>query len=220
MHLIKNEESAPLEPPFFGVPLSVVFAEGDVVEQARKRGGGSLQLEPPYHVSDEDSYLVLPLDIGMEVIDILADGDLELLHETMRDGLLVEGYLERQVHGMQLVAETVATPRSLLQGPFPYAASVSLGAEGDLLATINNLPHLQCTVLSSLMDDEGLDRTLREKEYVGPGWQVPAAALKNGGVDPTYVWSRRDNDRVGVELALFQEYEELVALLRPLELTA
>jgi hypothetical protein len=39
--------------------------------------------------------------------------------------------------------------------------------------------------------------------------------------EPTYVWSRqRDDGRVGIELALFSEYEELVALVRPAALRA
>ena len=220
MHLVSTEPPVE-EPAFSGVPLTVVFAEGEAIELVRSRGTGSLALEPPFHVSDDDAYLVLPSDIGMEVIDILADGDLDLLHETMRDGLLVEGFLEKEAGAMALVAEAVDTPRTLLKGAFPYAASVGVGA-ADVLREINSLPHVQCTVLSSLMDDEGLDRALRRSEYVGPSWKVPEnTAMKQGGVDPTYVWSKHQaGGRVGVELALFQEYEELVALIRPLELVA
>ena len=53
-----------------GVPLTVVFAEGEAIDAAHTSGGGSIRLEPPYHVADDDAYLVLPDDIGMEIVDI------------------------------------------------------------------------------------------------------------------------------------------------------
>jgi hypothetical protein len=73
---------------------------------------------------------------------------------------------------------------------------------------------------SVFFDDEGLERVLREPEHVGVSWRVPENRRDLIGVDPTYVWSRRLTDRVGVELALFLEYEELVVLLRPLAFVA
>ena len=111
------------------------------------------------------------------------------------------------------------TPAAALEAA-PYAATALVGGGEEPLSTINGLEHTQCTLISQLMDDEGLDRVLRRPEYVGISWRVPAhAADRLAGIDPTLVWSRHlDDGRVGVELALFQEYEELVALLHPVAL--
>ena len=43
-----------------------------------------------------------------------------------------------------------------------------------------------------------------------------APEVDMAGVDPTYAWSRRLSDgRIGIEAALFCEYEEHVVVLRP-----
>src|SRR5690606_21291334 len=72
-----------------GLPLNVLFADGEDMERLRAQGQGVLVLEPPFHLSHEDAYLVLPSDIGLEIVDIMRDADLDLLHETMRDSLVV-----------------------------------------------------------------------------------------------------------------------------------
>ncbi len=210
---------------FVGVPLSVLFAGAESIEAVRAAGSGVLSLEPPFHVSDEDTYLVLPDDIGLEIVDILRDGDLDLVHESMRDGLLVIGAIERRgASDVSLHAELALSPGEALRDAPPFAATVPVSGPGgtDPLAVLNALEHVQCTLLGSFFDDEGLDQVLRRDAYVGASWRVPPEdRARLAGVDPTYVWSRRLPDgRVGVELALFPEYEELVALLRPVVLTA
>ena len=72
---------------YVGVPLSIVFADGDAIHAAARGASRSIRLTPPFHVSDEDAYLVLPEDIGGEIVDILRDGDAELLAEAMRDAM-------------------------------------------------------------------------------------------------------------------------------------
>jgi hypothetical protein len=60
---------------------------------------------------------------------------------------------------------------------------------------------------------------LRKPEHLGASWRAAAA----GGVqaDSTYAWSRRlGPGHVGIDLALFLEYEELVVVLRPAALRA
>ena len=204
-------------------PMSVVFADAEAIEAVRQRGEGPIVLSPPFHVSEADAYLVLPDDIGIEIVDIMRDGDIELLHEAMRDGLIVQGTIEQKARGVvELFAEAAVTPADLLTPEGAYGAKVSIGAGTDPLETINQLEHLQCTVVSDLLDDDGLDRVLRSNEYVGIGWR--AACDKEqllGGVDPTFVWARkRGPGVVGIEAALFMEYEELVMLIRPVELVA
>jgi len=206
-----------------GAPLSVVFAEGDAIERLRERGQGALVLEPPFHVSDEDCYLVLPDDIGTEIVDILRDHDHELMHEALRDGLVVLGCIERRERGVvELHAEEVVTPAEALRQGLEYAAEVTVGGEDDPVEMANAMSHVQCTLVSGLLDDEGLERMLRKPEFVGSTWRVPAeAADRLVGVEPTYGWSRHVGPgRVGIELALFIEEEELVVLLRPLMLVA
>jgi hypothetical protein len=86
----------------------------------------------------------------------------------------------------------------------------------DPVAALNSLPHARCTVVSKLVDEEGLGRMLAEDEYLGKSW-----GRSDGSVDPTFVWARRTGPRTfGVELALFTEYEELVMLLRPVSIHA
>ena len=212
---------------FVGAPLNVVFATNEAIETLREAGEGLLPLEPPFHLSDEDLYLILPDDIGMEIIDILDDGDLELLHESMRDGLLAIGTLERSEgsstrnRSIQLAVELAISPEEALADGFPYAQTLSLRAEPDLVQKVNQLEHLQCTMLSAFIDDEGIESVLRQPEYAGVSWRVPESMGHLCDLEPTYIWSRRRGDAgVGVELALFREYEELVALIRPLALQA
>jgi len=216
MQLVPVEE-ARTELTFAGVPLSVVFADGELIEEVRLRGTGSLPLEPPYHVSDDDAYLVMPTDIGVELIDIMRDGDHDLMQESMRDGLLVFGGIVRDENGdIELYAEHATTPAKVLKEGLDYAATVALVSGVDPLPEVNALPHVQCTIMSALLDDEGLDKVLRGREFLGTSWRAPASAA-DAGVDPTYVWARRGEDGVGVEMALYTEYEELVALIRPLK---
>jgi hypothetical protein len=225
MHLVPNRQKDPKKkkkqpPSLAGVPLSVVFAEGDAIEAVRERGKGPIALEPPFHVSDEDAYLVLPDDIGMEIVDIVSDGDLDLLRESLRDGLVVRGSVAKDDDGRQVLEASEAhTPASLVETLEP-SAEVVIGAGSDPIAEANELPALRCTVASRFIDDDGLERVLRRAEYLGISWS-PSADGELSGVDPTYVWSRRQTGgRVCVELALFLEYEELVVVLRPVAFVA
>jgi hypothetical protein len=57
---------------------------------------------------------------------------------------------------------------------------------------------------------------VRSSEQAGASWRPPTDRKDMAGVDPTYAWSRRLPDgRIGVEAALFCEYEEHVCVLRP-----
>lgn len=217
MQAVERGRDEALHAELVGVPLSVVFASGEQIEKVRREGAGAIVLAAPYHVSSHDAYLVLPEDIGTEIVDIMRDGDLDLLHEAMRDGLLAVGLVERVRKGVvALEVERAETPAGALTAEMAYAAQVSIGA-GDVLEALNELAHVECAGASALVDDEGLDEMLRESELVGTSWRAPAngpAELR--GAEPTYTWSRRLTDgRVGIELALFAEYDELVALLRP-----
>lgn len=202
---------------FAGVPLTVVFAEGESLAAAREGRLREVPLEPPLHVSDDDVYLLLPADIGLELIDIFADGDRELLGEAIDEALVVVGSVERQGKGRVVIhLEEAVGARALLDAGLPYAAEVQVGDAADPVEQLNALDQAQVTLSSALVDDEGLEAMLRRSEHVGASWRVPPDAKHLEGVDPTYAWSRRLTDgRVGVEAALFAEYEELVVLLRP-----
>src|SRR4030095_15366789 len=86
---------------FAGVPLSVAFAEGDAINKVISEGHRTLTLEPPFHVAEHDAYFVVPDDIGMELVDILRDGDLDLLDETLRDSVLVQGTIAPAVRNQR-----------------------------------------------------------------------------------------------------------------------
>jgi hypothetical protein len=231
MHLVSIKAPAAANHPpvvqdahatFVGAALVVIFARAEEITRVREQGSGCVALEAPFHVSEEDTYLLLPDDIGEEIVDILRDGDAELVREAMRDGLCVQGQLGRNPRGrgMLLEAELLCTPARLLADGGKYAAELPVGG-ADCLRALNQLPHLQCTTLSALCDDEGLDQMLRaQPESIGCSWRPPASARRLQDIEPTYAWSRRlDERRVGVELALFGEDEELVAVLKPVCLT-
>jgi hypothetical protein len=206
---------------FGGVPLSVVFADGEALARVREGSADRVALEPPFHVSDEDVYLVLPSDIGLELVDIFADGDKDLLDESMAEGVLVLGGIEREGKGkVVLEIEERIVVGALLAGDMPYAAEVEIGAGVDPVEEINGLPEAQITMQSQLIDDDGLEKMLRRESHIGVSWRVPKDNPTMVGVDPTYAWSRRRKDgSVGIEAVLFMEYEELVMLLRPALLT-
>ncbi|HEX2675633.1 MAG TPA: hypothetical protein VHM19_03315 [Polyangiales bacterium] len=208
---------------FVGSGLVVVFAEADEIARVREAGSGLIALQPPYHMSEEDTYLLLPDDIGEEIVDILRDGDSELLAEAMRDGLLVQGEVGKNPRGpgMVLDAELACSVASVLGKSNHYAAHVAISAGADALRALNTLPHVQCTTLSALVDDDGLESMLRaDEEFIGCAWRPPASVKRLSDIEPTYAWSRRiDAQHVGIELALFREDEELVAVLRPARLS-
>ncbi len=202
---------------FGGAPLTVVFAEGEALAAAREGASARIPLDPPFHVSDEDVYLVLPADIGLELVDIFADGDDELLGEALDEGLVVLGSIEREGRGkVVLDVEVAITPRALLDEGLPYASQIEVGGGEDPIEALNTLEHAQITIASLFVDDEGLEAMLRREQHIGASWRVPKDAKHLEGVDPTYAWSRRLPDgRVAIEAALFLEYEELVMVLRP-----
>lgn len=203
-----------------GLPLAILLADGDAIARA-KDGADTIVLTPPFHVADDDSYLVLPEDIGVDLVEMFRDGDTELLEEAMRDGLVVIGALER-IEGkrgaMLLRIESSATPSELLAS-MPYADAVRVALGESPITALNELPQAQNTMSSALIDEDGLSSVLRNEEFAGVSWRVPEGRDDLAGVDPTYVWSRRVSDRrVGIEAALFCEYEELVIVLRPASL--
>lgn len=220
MHLVPGNArtgSTQTGPTFTGLAFSFAISDADSIAALRTAGAGRIALAAPYHMSDDDAYLIVPEDIGTEVVDIMRDGDHDLLQETLRDGLLAVGQLERGDDGMVLVVERCQTPREALASGLAHTEEFQL-AGPDPVRRINQLGHVQCTTLSALVDEDGLEQMLRESEYLGASWTLDPQLIKRlGNVDPTYVWSRRiDDDTVSIELALFTEDDEIVTLLRPL----
>lgn len=214
---LASVERVELSEVFGGAPLTVVFADGEALAAAREGDAERIPLDPPFHVSDEDVYLVLPADIGLELVDIFADGDGELLEEAMTEGLVVLGSVEREGRGqVVLEVEEALTPRALLDAGLEYASEIAVGGGTDPVEELNALDDVKLTIASRFVDDDGLERMLRRRTHIGASWKVPKGAAHLAGVDPTYAWSERLPDgRVGVEAALFSEYEELVMVLRP-----
>ena len=215
MHAIPEDVHA-LHEVFSAIPISVVFADGAAIAAARHAKAPRIQLVAPFHVSEDDVYLVLPDDIGLELVDIFDDGDAELLAEAFRDGLLVLGSIERDGPGQVFLDVEEAAPAGHLLASMPYASEVAVGGASNALEVLNALEQAQVTVASDLADAAGLEVMLASPQHIGKSWRVPTGAKHLGEVDPTYVWSCRLPDgRVGIEAVLFQEYEELVMLLRP-----
>jgi hypothetical protein len=226
MHLVVAPKVSQISQPaptdvratFIGASLVVLFADAQHIERVRKEGAGLIPLSPPFHLGEEDTYLLLPDDISEEIVDILRDGDEELLHDALRDGLLVQGTVDKNPRGrgMVLDAELTHSALELVEAEGAYAADVSLSLCNDALRTLNTLGHAQCTTLSALVDEQGLGALLRAHEFVGVSWRPPASSKALLDVAPTYAWAKKLPDgRTGIQLALFQEDDELVALLLP-----
>lgn len=203
-----------------GAALGVLFADGDELTHLRASGAGVLPLSPNYSICADDTYLVLPDDIGDEIVDIMRDGDHALLAEALDEGLVCCGHIQHARGGCPVLsADAVKGARALLEARLAYAAMLHPSREAAPLRQINALPHLQCTMLSALLDEAGLSAVLTQDEHLGASWQVPDDSPALAQIDPTYVWSRRTGPgEVGIELALFVEEGELIALLRPLKL--
>ena len=208
---VRESDAPSLADVVCGLPLAVAFAEGEAIEAARR--GEDLTLAPPFHVSDDDAYLVLPDDIGIEIIDIFADADHDLLGESFRDGVVVVGETEGDGRGgFSLAVESLVGIDGLMGGTtLPYGSEVWVGGPYDPVEVLNDLDAAQVTVASQLVDENGFRKMLETPRFLGASWTAGGASGES-----TYAYARHlDEGRVGIEAALFVEYEELVMLLRP-----
>ncbi len=212
-----------------GSPLCVVFADADQIRAAR-RGATEITLTAPFHVAAEDAYWVVPDDIGLEIIDILNDGDRELLDEALRDSVVVLGELEIRGKTATLRVDDVLDALEMVADETPHAEVTKLkkglGAmspmdtsRDETILALNKREAFQCTVSSAFLDRQGFSKMLNERDYVGMSWRAPEG-LGLDGIDPVHVWSRRVGNKISVELVLFHEYEELTVVFRPLLIEA
>ncbi len=203
--------------PFVGVPLPVLAVAAERIEALASGVEDELCFPGSFPLAPEDRYLLLPEDIALDLVDILADGDEELWAETLRDGLLVEGACEHYTDGVtRLLVRAGHNPGEWFRSARGYARTLGVGpGSPDPLQRLNRDAGLRCTMLGGLLDEEGLDRVLAAPCFLGVGWRPPARyALQ--GLCPTWVWSRRLPDgSAAVEFVLFQEEDELSAMLRP-----
>jgi hypothetical protein len=211
---------------FIGKALSVVAADGAALEAIRKGRKGELGLTPPIHVSDSDLYLVLPEDLAVDFVEILRDGDEELLAEAMHEGVLARGIVSRPgSKDVVLAVDRATTPAEVLATTDHYFAEMAFdfGDRHDVssaVKSINASRHLQCTMASGLFNAEGLAAVLGSTAtYIGASWQHPQHSRSANVADATYVWSRTlEKGGRGIELAVFSEYDELIAFVRPMRL--
>ncbi len=202
---------------FVGVPLPVVFADPADCEALRAGERQAFVPSTPPQMAADDRYLVVPDDIGIELLDIVREGDEDLWHEVLRDSVLLEGPCERWSGGqLALLVEQVVGLGEWFARTGPYACQLGVGPGlPDPLERLRREPALRCNVVGGLLDEEGLDRVLASAEFLGVGWRPPAR-YRLEGVQPTLLWSRRTPDgAAAVELALFEEFEDLSVLLRP-----
>jgi hypothetical protein len=223
MHVVQEPD---LAEDLAGLPLTVVFADAEAIAAIKEAGEGALALVPPYHVSDDDAYLVLPDDVGLELVDMFEDGDLDLIAGALADGIVAIGAIERgerQDGKRRVVSLHVeeCAPAAELLTRMPYAERIGFGRGVDPVPLLNALPHAHITVASAFVDEAGTEKMLRKREWCGAAWTPPRGKKELAGVDPTYAWTQRDaQGHVGIEMALFVEYEELVAVLRPARLVS
>lgn len=210
MHAIQDTEPS-LAEVFGALPLSIVYARRADLPAARE--GGRIPLTPPFHVSDDDAYLLVPDDVGLGLVDVFAHANERALSDVLRTAVLVLGVIEREGRTTFLEIDDAARLGPML-GQMRYFLEQS--ADESALLALNGLEQAQVTVASELVDEAGLDAMLVGVQHIGPTWRVPPHRKDLAEVDPTHAWSRRLPDgRIGIEMVVFQEYEELVALLRP-----
>ncbi|MCS6856244.1 MAG: hypothetical protein N2515_02525 [Deltaproteobacteria bacterium] len=204
-----------------GVPLVLLQAEKEELARLRRsiekgQPPSYLPVLPPYHLSDEDAYILLPEDLAVDFRSIFEDGDLDLLKEAMEESVVALGTLERVKRGeMRFVIEEAAKTQEALR-QMRYAKVVELDDVSMAVQTLNELPLFHNTVASAFVDEEGLADMLQSSEYLGTSWRPPPERPELAGVDPTFAWTKRLKDgSIGIEAALFCEYEEMALLLRP-----
>ncbi len=206
--------------PLSETRLAIVVADGDALAAARAGAAGPIPLRPPLHLSESDCYLVIPADPGLEEFSAgLRRGDRNALRGALAASLVVQGEIVRAGGRAAVDPTSHWEPLALLGGGKPFDALLHLSENHDAVRALNAVPFLKCASLAPLVDHDGLDALIESVERVGETWRAPVGGEDlYEDLDPTVCWTKRTPKGIEVLLAVFTEYDEISAYLRPVEI--
>lgn len=201
--------------PFARTPLAVAFAAFDDLTAVASDAPVPLCAVP--EISVDDAYLLLPMRSRDALLRAFAKGKVGAVAAWFADALVVRGELER-VRAPRLWVGDTWSALEVLRGE--VAARVDLSVERDPVRAVNALPWVAGLARGGLLDDAGAAAVVTRPSYVGVS-RVGVSSLGLGGdaVEPTWVWSERDDDGVHVRVAIAAEDDDAVScLLAPVSL--
>lgn len=203
------------EYPFARTVLVVAFAARDDLSTVACDAPVTLCAVP--EISSDDAYLLLPLRCRDALLRAFAKGKAGAVAAWFADALVVHGELER-VRSPRLWIGDAWTAQDVLRAD--AAARVDLSATRDPVRAVNELPWVAGLAHGGLLDDAGASLLVTRPLYVGVSRVgVSALGLGRDAVEPTFVWSERDEAGVHVRVALTAEDDDaLTCLLAPVSL--
>lgn len=201
--------------PFARTTLVVAFAACDDLSAVASDAPVTLCAVP--EISSEDAYLLLPLRARDALLRAFAKGKVGAVAAWFADALVVHGELER-VRAPRLWVGDTWSAQEILRAE--AAARIDLATERDPVRAVNALPWVAGLAHGGLLDDVGAATLITRPQYVGVSRVgVSALGLGHDAVEPTFVWSERDDDGVHVRVAITAEDDDaLSCLLAPVSL--
>lgn len=192
------------EYPFTRTPLVVAFATDDALDGVKPEAPVGLSAVPA--ISSDDAYLLLPRRAREGLLRAFARGELGVVTAWFARALVLRAELER-VRAPRLWVGDVWSAREVMLGP--AAATVNLSAERDPVRVVNALPWVAGLARGGLLDEAGASTLVTRGAYVGVS-RVGLSALGLGrdAVEPTYLWSERDERGVAVRVAIAAEDDD------------
>lgn len=201
--------------PFDDTPLVVVFAATDDLSDVRE--GQRLALASAADISPDDAYLVLPLRAREGLVTAFARGAEGRVTRWIEEAIVVRAELDggrapRLWVGAAWRAMEVIEQRD--------GNSVSLKGVGDAMRVVNQLDHVAGVAPGGMLDRRGLEAITTRPTYVGVSRMgIEELGLGADAVEPTFVWTSRNENRARVHIALSaSEDDSIVALLAPVTL--
>jgi hypothetical protein len=201
--------------PFAETPLVVVFAASD--DLSLIQGGSRVFLADTADISPDDAYLVLPQRARDSLISSFARGLEGHLRAWFDVAVVVRAELDGGrsprlwVGDVWKVSDVFASQRG---------CEVNRNAVGDSMRVVNQLAHIEALASGGLLDARGEDTVTSRACYVGVGRMgVEEFGLGADAVEPTFVWSVREENISRVLVALSaSEDDRITALLTPVTL--
>ncbi len=214
-HSMVAPRPRPEDYPFAETPLVVAFAASD--DLSLVRAGARVALASMPDISGDDAYLVLPLRARESLVAAFARGAEGRVAQWFDEAVVVRAELDGGRAPRLWVGEAWRA-RDLLESL--EGAPVAMDAVGDPLRALNALPHAASVAPGGLFDRRGITAVTAQPRYVGVGRVgIEELGLGADAVEPTWVWTVRDEGRTRVRVALCaSEDDSVVALLCPLTL--
>lgn len=203
--------------PFDGVALVVAFAAHDDLSGVAANTRLALAAAPD--ISSDDAYLVLPLRARDGLLAAFARGAEGKVTAWFDEAVVVRAELDggraaRLWVGAAWRAREVIDHRE--------GTAVALRGVGDPVRVVNQLAPVAALAPGGMIDRRGVEAMTTRDRYVGVSRMgLEDLGLGADAVEPTFVWSSREGDRVRVHVAISaSEDDTFLALLAPATLIA